>query len=109
MTGVITRRSALVGALSSLFIPPAAIALIQPAIADQAPMTAMERADFHMAEFAKAMDEMLPVSAHSWGASLGGSRDDFWHKRFVQYRFTDPDASSRLGREVMVERLAEFR
>ena len=105
----ITRRSALVGAFSSLFIPPAALALIQPALADQAPMSAMDRADFHMAEFAKAMDEMLPEKAHRWAASLSGGVGGFSSSRQVCFRIPDPDVSQRLGREFLIDRFAEFR
>lgn len=108
-TAIITRRSALVGAFSSLFIPPAALALIQPAMAAQAPMTAMERADFHMEEFAKAMDEMMPKQAHRWAASLSGGTGGFAGSRQVCYRVPDPDVSRRLGREFLIDRFAEFR
>lgn len=107
---IITRRSALVGAFSSLLIPPAALALIQPALAEQEPMTAYERANFHMAEFGKAMDEMLPASAHYWSASLYGAPGTALSaSRHVTYKVPDPDLAARLGRDVLIERRAEFR
>ena len=108
-SAIITRRSALVGAFSSLFIPPAAIALIQPAIAHQQPMTAMERADFHMAEFAKAMDELTPKGAHAWNASLSGLKGKFHSHRSVTYRVPDPEIEQRLGRPFLIDRMVEFR
>jgi hypothetical protein len=108
-SAIITRRSALVGALSSLFLPPAALALIEPAVAGQVPMTAMERADFHMAEFAKAMDEMLSPKAHRWGASLSGGHGGFQGSRQIFFRVPDPDNSARMGKERLIERIAEFR
>lgn len=108
-SAIITRRSALVGAFSSLFIPPAALVLIQPALADQAPMTAGERAEFHMSEFAKAMDEMLPADAHQWNASIAGARGKMWSNRQVTYRVPDPEISQRLGREFLIDRSVEYR
>lgn len=106
---IITRRTALVGAFSSLFIPPAAIALIQPALAGQAPMTAAERAEFHMAEFAKAMDEILPAEAHQWNASIAGARGKVWSSRQITYRLPDPESSQRVGKELLIDRMVEFR
>lgn len=107
-SAIITRRSALVGALSSLFIPPAALALIEPAVAGQVPMTPMERADFHMAEFAKAMDEMLLPAAHRWGASLSGGQGGFQGSRQIFFRVPDPEVSRRLGREFLIDRPTEI-
>lgn len=107
-SAIITRRSALVGALSSLFIPPSAVALIQPALAGQKPMTAKERADFHLSEFAKAMDEVTPPEAHSWGMSAGGANGEFWERRYLSYRVPDPEIQTRHRRDVPIDRLVEI-
>lgn len=106
---IITRRSALVGAFSSLFIPPAALALIQPALAGQEVMTPKQRADFHFAEFAKAMDEMTPLDANGWGMSAGSSDGNHWQRRFASYLVPLPDCPPLKGGRIgMIERHIEF-
>lgn len=71
-SAIITRRSALVGALSSIFMPPAALALVQPAIADEEAMSPQERADFHLAEYKAAMAECDPMIVGWDSHELGG-------------------------------------
>jgi hypothetical protein len=88
---ILTRRTALVGAFSSLFIPPAALSLIQPALAGQEAMTAKERADFHFEEFCKAMDDVKPSDASGWRISGGRDGDEpVWQRRDAVYRLPEP-------------------
>lgn len=87
---IITRRSALVGALSTLLIPSAAAVAIE-AQAIGKPMNAAERADFHFDEFCKAMDEVKPSDAHGWRISGGrDGNDQAWHRRDAVYRLPEP-------------------
>lgn len=99
------RRSALVGTLASFIIPPA-LAVDLSRELPKAPMTAKERADFHLAEYAVAMAELMPADAHSWGASMGGdAAGQVWDKRFMSYRVPDHEIEKRLGKPFMLDRM----
>jgi hypothetical protein len=66
--GLITRRAALLGALTSsaLVVPAAAVQLAAPA------MTAQERYDHHLAEFQKAAAELDPA-INRWSVASRGN------------------------------------
>lgn len=71
MTGalVIGRRSALIGAVSSLFIPPSIAATLPKDAGEK--MSAEERRDFHLAEYQRASQE-LDANIDRWSVSDTG-------------------------------------
>lgn len=102
---ILTRRTALVGSLATLFIPPAVASGLMREL-PQTPMTAKERADFHLAEYAAAMADLMPADAHSWGTSIGGNAaGSVCEKRFISYRVPDPEIERRLGTPFLIDRM----
>lgn len=68
----------------------------------QAPMSAKERAAFHLGEYARAMAEIMPADALSWGTTMGGDADGgAWAHRFVSYRVPDAEISKGQGPELI--------
>lgn len=98
------RRSALVGTLASFIIPPAMASTLMRDM-PATPMSAKDRADFHMAEFARAMEELMPADAHEWGVSAGAARGgQLWDRRHVTYRIPDPEILERTGDTLIIDR-----
>ncbi|KRA42051.1 hypothetical protein ASD80_10010 [Devosia sp. Root635] len=96
------------GSLATLIIPPAMASSLMQEL-PQAPMTAKERADFHLAEFARAMDELKPADAHSWGATIGGDGTGrAWSKRHAIFRLPDPEIEQRLKRPFLIDRMVSL-